>query len=290
MLALLFLCLYLIWGATYVVVKVGLEYAPPLTFAALRAAVGGLALSAYALAASGRFPRDAATHRVAAFLGVVNVAGFLALLNLGLTRVSAGESSILTYTQPLLVALLAWAWLGESLSARSVVGLLLGFAGVVAVVADKVRVAEHPSWLGYAYALGGALAWGLGTVYFRARQARVDLVWTTALQSVYGAAPLAVLAVLERPTLVPSFDLAWTVAFNGLLSSGVAYLIWFYLLRRRTAAEVTGYVFMVPFFAVLFGALALGERLGPTSLLGAALILGGIYLVSRRRPAPEKPG
>ena len=279
----LFLALYLIWGATYAIVKIGLQHAPPLTFTTLRAAIAGVALVAYALAVGRRFPRDAATHRVALVLGALNVAGFLALFNLGLSHVSAGESSILTYTQPLLVSILAWLWLGERLSTRAVLGLGVGFLGVVAVMAGKVQLAGEFPLLGYTYALGGAVAWTLGTVYFRARQAKIDLLWATALQSLYGAVPLLALAlILERPALTPSFELVWTAAFNGLGSSGIAYVIWFYLLRHRPAGEVSSYIFMVPFFAVLFGALILGEQLGIISILGGALVLVGIALVNRR--------
>lgn len=277
----LFLSLCLIWGFTYVALKIGLRHATPLTFTAARALVGGLALGACAMGATGRFPRDAATHRASAVLGLTNVAAFWGLMNLGLTRISAGESSILTYTQPLLVALLAWVWLGEALSARRIAGLLLGFVGVGAVVADKVSIG-HPSWPGYVLTLGGALAWAIGTVYFRARQASLDLLWVTTLQAIYGAGPLAALALLlEGPVIRPSLELGWTVLYTGLGSSALAYLIWFYLLRHRAAAEVGAYIFLVPFFAVLFGAVALGERLGATALLGAGLILAGIYAVNR---------
>lgn len=281
--AALFLALYLIWGATYAVVKIGLHHAPPLTFTTLRAGIAGLALVAYALAIGRAFPRDAATHRIAIILGLFNVAGFLAFFNLGLSRVSAGESSILTYTQPLLVSILAWLWLGERLSRRAGLGLLVGFLGVVAVMAGKVQIAGELPWLGYAYAIGGAVAWTIGTVYFRARQSKVDLLWVTGLQSLYGSVPLLALALLlERPVLSPSFELFWTAAFNGLGSSGIAYLIWFYLLRHRPAGEVAGYIFMVPFFAVLFGALILGEQMGALALVGGALVLVGIALVNRR--------
>jgi probable blue pigment (indigoidine) exporter len=280
----LFLLLCLIWGITYVVLKVGLREAPPLTFAALRALTGGVALVAYALVTTRQFPLDRLTHQTAAFLGITNVAAFLACLNLASARLSAGETSILTYTQPLLVALLAYLWLREPLSRRALAGLLLGFAGVVVVVADKVHLAGSPSWLGYAFGLGGAAAWTVGTVYFRARQRGLNLAWVTALQTVYGAVPLVLLGLfVERPVLTPSFELAWTVAYVGLGSSALAYLIWFYLLRHRPAAEVTAYIFLVPFFAVLSGVLALGEGLSVGTLVGGGLILGGIYAVNGRR-------
>ena len=205
--ALLFLVLCLIWGFTYVALKIGLRYAPPLTFTFARALIGGLALGGYALVTTRRFPTDAFTH-------------------------------------------------------------------------------------GAAVALGGGFFWAVGTVLFRAWQRRLDILWTTALQALYGAVPLALLAfAVERPHFDVTVELGWTLAFTGLGSAGLAYLIYFYLLRHRDVAEVNSFVFLVPFFAVLFGAVILGERLGPISLVGAALILAGIYVVgtrARRAPASTK--
>jgi len=282
--AALFLALCLIWGFTYVAIKLGLHDASPLAFALLRAVIAGVALGGYALATTRRFPRDSYTHRCSVILGLTNVAGFLGLLNLGLTKLSAGESSILTYTQPLIVSVLAWLWLHERLRAGAIVGLLVGFAGVALTVLGKVRLTDDLPWLGYAYGIGGALAWALGTVYFRAHRQRLEILWTTALQAVYGAGPLLVLAlVAETPRLDLTFNLVWTLLYNGVGSSALAYVIWFYLLRSRSSAEVTSYVFLVPVFAVLFGALVLGEVLGPITLAGGALVLLGIYLVNRPR-------
>jgi drug/metabolite transporter (DMT)-like permease len=282
--AALFVVLCLIWGFTYIAIKLGLQDASPLAFAFVRALIAGIALGGYALVTTRRFPRDAYTHRCAIILGLTNVAGFLGLLNLGLTRLSAGESSILTYTQPLMVSVLAWLWLRERLRAGAIVGLLVGFAGVALTVLGKVHLADDLPWLGYAYGIGDALAWAVGTVYFRAHRQRLDILWTSALQAIYGAGPLLVLAlVAETPRLDLTFNLAWTLLYNGLGSSAVAYLIWFYLLRSRSSAEVTSYVFLVPVFAVGFGAAVLGEWLGPVSLAGGALVLLGIYLVNRPR-------
>ena len=285
--AVLFLVLCSIWGFTYVAIKLGLHDASPLLFASARALVAGLVLGGYALLTTRRFPRDAYTHKCALVLGITNVAAFLGLLNLGLTQLSAGESSILTYTQPLMVAGMAWLWLGERIDRLGVVGLALGFVGVAITAFGKVRFADQFPWLGYVYGIGGALAWALGTVYFRAHRQRLDILWTTALQAAYGAGPLIVLAlVAETPRFEPSLTLLWTIVYNGVGSSALAYVIWFYLLRSRSSAEVTSYVFLVPVCAVLSGALVLGEWLGPISLAGSALVLGGIYLVNKpRRPA-----
>ena len=112
----------------------------------------------------------------------------------------------------------------------------------------------------------------------------VDVLWLSALQTVYGGLPfLVVAAVVERWRFNPTLDLLWTTLFAGFLAAGVANLLWFRLLSLHAATVVSTYVFLVPAFAVAFGALVLGEPLSPTLLGGGAVTLAGIGLVSYRR-------
>jgi drug/metabolite transporter (DMT)-like permease len=287
-LPLLFLAIYLIWGFNYVATKIALRDVGPFTLAAARSVLGAVALGAAAAALRRPFPRGAAAQRLAAVVGLLNVTGLLGGMLLGLTVVSAGEASLLTYTQPFQVALLSALLLRERLGARQVAGLTLGFVGVAVVLAPRLRGgADAPSW-GYGAVLAGAFCWALSAVLFRrARTAGshgVDVLWLSAMQTVYGGLPfLVVAALVERWHFNPTLDLLWTTLFLGLLAAGVANLLWFLLLSRHAATVVSTYVFMVPAFAVAFGALLLAEPLAPTLLGGGAITLAGIALVSYRR-------
>jgi drug/metabolite transporter (DMT)-like permease len=288
-LPLLFLLLYLIWGFTYVAIKIGLRWTGPLTMAGARAVIAGLALAALALALGRVAPRLPRVHGMIAVVGVLNVAGLAGMMSLGLTTVSAGETSLLIYTQPLQVAALSAALLGERLARRQVAGLLLGFAGVAVVLAPRIQPSAAPTWWAYAALLFGAGCWALSSVLYRRWQraglplAQVDVVWVSGLQALYGSLPLLVAAwLIEGLRLEPSAELAWTLLFTSLLSTGFANLLWFHLLTRRAATVVSTYVFLVPAFAVTFGAIVLGEPLTPSLLVGGLLTLAGIALVSRQ--------
>jgi drug/metabolite transporter (DMT)-like permease len=291
----LFLLLYLIWGFTYVAIKIGLPFIGALTMAGTRAVIAAVALAAVALALGRPFPRTGAVHRMAALVGLLNVAGLAGMMSLGLTAVSAGETSLLIYTQPLQVAVLGALFTGERPSGRQWVGLVIGFAGTAIVLAPRVQPGAAPVWWAYGVLLLGAFAWALSTVLFsRGRRAgaatdRADVIWLTSLQAAHGAVPLLLAGLLaEGWRLAPTWELAGALAFTGLLSTGLANLLFFYLLTRRTATVVSTAVFLVPAFAVAFGALVLGEPLTPTLLVGGLLTLAGIALVTTA-PTTARP-
>jgi drug/metabolite transporter (DMT)-like permease len=287
-LPLLFLLLYLIWGSTYVVIKIALPYIGPFTLAGARAVLAATALGGLALALGRAFPRARSTHALAAQVGLLNMAGLAGLMTLGLTVVGAGETALLIYTQPLQVAALSALLFGERLAARQVAGLLLGFGGMAVVVLPRLQPGAAPVWWAYGVLLLGAACWALSTVLFRQQQqpdprlAGPDVLWMTALQAGYGA-PVLLLAglALDGWRVQVTFDLIWSLAFTGFLASGLANLLWFFLLTKRTATVVSTYVFLVPAFAVAFGVLVLGEALTLNLLGGGLLTLTGIMLVTR---------
>lgn len=264
------------------VFHLGLEVVPALSFTALRAAVGGLGL-ALLLGLIGRpWPRDLASHRSAAILGMCNVVAFWGFQSLALQRISPGETAILVYLQPILVALGARLWLGETLTTLRTLGLLVGFGGVVAIVGGQGERAGALVWQGYLLGIGAALGWTIGTIAFKRLTPKGDVLWISALQCIYGALPLLVLALAVEGLAVPfTFTAVWTVLYAGLAASAVSYVLWFSLLRQRAASQVAAFVFFVPLAAVLSDAALLGHRFGPFTLVGGAAIVLGIWLVNR---------
>lgn len=295
-LALLFVAIYLIWGFTYVAVRIALRDAAPFTLAFGRAGLATLLLGTVALVRGRPAPRGWRAHAFIALVGVLNVSGLAGLMSLGLATVPAGESSLLTYTQPLQVALLSRLMLGERLAGRQLLGLLIGFGGMVVVLLPRLTGGvANP--VGYAALLLGAFCWALSAVVFRwgGRAAsglpKIDVLWLSALQAAYGAVPLFLAGLLLEGLRVRwTFSLLWSGAFVGLGAAGVANLLWFYLLTQRSATVVAAYVFLVPAFAVVFGGVVLGEPLTLNVALGGLLTLAGIALVTRApgaNPAPD---
>ena len=288
-----FVLVVLFWSSSFAAVKIGLEDSPPLLFAGLRTILGGVLVMVVALVWGGdpKFRRD---WRIFAVLAVFNVAAFIGLQTFTVMHLPSGTAAVLIYLQPILVGFLAWMILGESLTAVKVVGLLLGFSGIAAVSLGGFREVAGVTPTGVALGIASALFWALGTVFFKKYESRVSTLWAVATPFLAGGISLTALGlVIESPT-----DVSWTGSFvvallySALVGTGLAWLLFFGLVRAGEASRVSSFIFFVPLVAVLIGALLLDEALSPSLALGAALVVTGIYLANKasgvRRQASGK--
>lgn len=281
-----FALLVFFWGSAFSVVKVGLEYSPPMIFAGTRTLLGGIAMTLVALAWGGSLylRRD---WPVFLLLTVFNVVLFIGSQTLAILYLPSGTAAVLVYLQPILVGFLAWMTLGEQLSAAKIAGLLLGFSGIVAVSAEGISGAISP--LGILFGTASALFWALGTVYFKHFQERVSTMWSVAIPFLVGGISLTAFSF----TMESWSEVSWTgplfasLAYASLIGIALAWVIWFGLVRAGEASRVSAYIFFVPLVSILVGAVFLDETLSPSLLTGAALIVSGIYLVNRS-PSGEK--
>jgi O-acetylserine/cysteine efflux transporter len=276
-----FLMLVLFWGSAFAVVKVGLGFSPPVLFAGLRSLLGGLAMVAVALLWGGN-PNLRRDWPVFLLLALFNVVLFIGLQTYAILHLPSGSAAVLVYLQPILVGLLAWLILGEPFTAAKFVGLLLGFSGIVAVSAGNISGAAITP-LGVAFGAGSSLSWALGTVFFKKYEARVSTLWAVAVPFLVGGVMLTALGLV-----VESWDdLSWTrgfvasMSYSALVGISAAWVIWFALVRAGEASRVAAYIFAVPLTAVLIGVVFLDEPLGYPLLIGALLVVCGIYLVNR---------
>jgi len=168
-----FVVLVLAWSSSFSVVKVGLDYAPPVLFAGLRTLLSGVIMSGVALVWGGN-PNLGRDWRVFAYLVAFNVVLFIGAQTFAVLYLPSGTAAVLIYLQPILVGVLAWTVLGEPLTATKVVGLLLGFTGIVAVSSGGlIDAAGEVTPLGVVSGVASALFWALGTVGFKRYEARI---------------------------------------------------------------------------------------------------------------------
>jgi O-acetylserine/cysteine efflux transporter len=279
-----FALLVLFWGSAFAVVKVGLGYSPPLLFAGLRSLTGGLAMVLAAVMWGGS-PRLGRDWPVFLLLTLFNVALFIGLQTYAIVYLPSGSAAVLVYLQPILVGLLAWPILGETLTAAKVAGLLLGFSGIVAVGAGSFSGSVGAlSPLGVTLGATSALCWALGTVFFKKYEARVSTLWAVALPFVAGGLMLTAvgLVVEDWGSITWTGTFVSSMLYSGVIGISLAWVIWFALVRAGEASRVASYIFFVPLTAVLIGVLFLDEPLGYTLLVGAAFVVSGIYLVNRQ--------
>ncbi len=277
----------LLWSAAFAVGKLAILDCPPLLLLVGRFFGAGTLMLLAALL--GRMPWTLAPRDVAIFaaLGLANQALFLGLGYVGLADISAGLSTLIASVNPIVTAGLAALVLGERITARKIVGLLLGFGGVALVVQHRLGGDEHLR--GVLFTAAAVMSIVFGTMLFK-RYAPKGGLWTgNAVQSLAaGLATLPVALVVENVgDIVPSVRLGWSFAFLVLFVSVFAYLLWFKILAVSGATAAASYHFLTPPLGVLFGWIILGERVSFTDLIGIVPVMIGIYLVTRPA-APAK--
>jgi drug/metabolite transporter (DMT)-like permease len=188
---------------------------------------------------------------------------------------------VLIYLQPVLVGVLAAPLLGEALTAYKITGLLLGFAGIVVVSVGAFS--GHASLLGVGYAVVGALVWALGTIAFKRYAGVVDGWWAVAIPFLAGGVVLtAGGAAVEGTAISWSGEFVVAFVYASLVGTALSWSLWFGLVASGEAGRAAAYIFFVPLISLVIGAVFLHESLGPSLLVGAALVIVGVYLVNRR--------
>lgn len=290
---LLLAVLVLLWGCNWPLMKIVLNYAPPLWFAALRMAMGAVTLL-LALALMGRLRLPPRGDLPLVFtIGLLQMAAYMALVNLALMSVPAGRSAVLAYTVPLWVAPGAVLLLGERLSRGRLLGLLLGVTGLV-VLFNPLAFPWHDSaaLAGNALLLVAALAWAAAILFTRRRRWRSSALALAPWQLLVATPPLLLLALLFEgvPAIEWSQELIWLMLYNGPLATGFCYLLIMTLTMALPAVTLSLGLLAIPACGVLASTLALGEALPPSLLAGMILILGGLVAVNLPSASPSAAG
>jgi drug/metabolite transporter (DMT)-like permease len=272
-----------VWGVAFVGLKEVVSHGPPITLAGARFVLGGALLvplarrRALAPPPPGRRLRPLSLQEIL-LVGLLQTTLLYGLGFLGVQRTTAGASALLLNTNPVLVALLAWPMLGEPLEGSSLAGIVLALAGVATV---SVR-SGLGSPLGIALLLGGALAWASASIVIK-RMGSVDLLRLSCGQMLVGGLPLLVLGIVTEHRLphLTAGDVGW-FAFLVVPATAMNFVLWFGLLERYSATAMTSWLFLIPVFGVLSGALFLHEPLSWRVVAGGLLVVAGVLLSQRQ--------
>ena len=274
--------LCVLWASMFIVQRLALEVAPPLWVAAGRVTVAAASLSWLAPRVL-RLDRRGLVTVVA--LGLLNQYAFVGLQVAGLRTVAAGPAAALIYLQPVLVVLASGPVLGERLTPRRLVAVLLGFAGVAVVGLHQSAAASAG---GVLLLLAAAVCWSAGALVTSA--SREPVMALVAGQHFVGAPLLVATAALAEP--FPALSTRFVVCvLSAGCGSGVAWILWSELLRRGEASVVSTWLFAVPVLAAVLGVVFLGESLSVALVVGIALVAVAVRLAAsgprdgRARPA-----
>jgi drug/metabolite transporter (DMT)-like permease len=271
--------LALIWGYSWVVMKIALDYVQPFTFAAMRTAIGAVAL--LALLPLLKRPLRPKAVGPTAILGVLQTTGFVGLLTWALEGGGAGKTSILTYTMPFWLLLMAWMFLRERLQGFQWVAVGLALCGLVLVLTPWELKDGFSSFI----AVGGALFWAASAVYAKVLRKRheVDLLSLTAWQMLFGSVPLIIISLATWSTNPqwPSVFIA-ALIYVAILGNSLAWILWLYILNSFTAGTAGLATLLTPVIGISSAWIQLGERPGLIEGLGMIAIVGALLLVALR--------
>lgn len=266
-----------IWGYSYVATKVALQYSQPLTFAALRVALGAacLFLVMIVLRRSLRPPPLGYT----VVIGLLQTTMDVGLFTLALEHGGAGRVAMLIYIMPFWLLLLAWAFLSERLRGVQWLAVSLAFAGLVLVVAPW----QLHGVMSSLFAVLSGVSWAASALVVKLMQRthHVDVLSLTTWQMVLGALPLIVLAIVMYDG-----GLEWTSGFvfglvyTAIPANALAWMLWLYALRALSAGPAGLGTLAVPVLSVLAAWLQLGDKPTGVEAIGMALIVAGLAVLA----------
>lgn len=273
-----------VWGANWPIMKIALDSIAPLTFAAARLILGALTMIVVlGWRREFRLPTRADVPVVLS-VGLLQLAGFLIFVNLGLLTVEAGRSAILSYTTMIWVTPAAVWLLGERMSRGKTFGVLCGIVGVAAMFNPlSFDWSDDAAVIGNAFLLGGALCWAIGILHVRGHRWRQSALVLSPWQMLVGLVPTAALALwFEHDQPIQwSGALVAVLAYNGPIATAFALWAWLSVNRSLPAIASSMGSLGVPAAGVVLSVLLLDEPVTFANLAGLGLITLGLVLVAR---------
>lgn len=294
-LLLAFASIYVIWGSTYLGIRVAIETMPPFLMAGARFILSGAILLALLKVRGTAWPTFAQI-RTNTFIGMLLLLGGNGFVVWAEQSIPSGITALLIGVSPLSIVLTEWAWPGGTRpGAITMAALLLGFAGVTWLAAPWEAAADGGlDPLGASAILAASIFWAIGSIYSRHSKHGADPFLAAALQMLGGGAALLVAAAAHgdfgRFDASAISSRSW-FAFTYLTAIGslVGFSTFVWLMKNTTPARVATYAYVNPVVAVFLGWLLLDEPIGPRTLVASAVIVTAVAIITTQKTRPTKP-
>ena len=282
---LIFLALGFMWGSSYLFIKLAVDSFGTFTLITLRLLIGAAFLWVVLRASGTALPRDRRMYGHLLVMAIINIAIPFSLITWAEQSVDSALAAVINATVPLAVLVIAPMFLpDEPIRVNGILGLMIGFIGVVLIVSPGLTAADGDP-MGELALLGSSFSYAIGNVYARRNVRGLPPLIPAVFQVTFGLLIVGTLAlVFEQPWATATPDLeAWvSVIWLGILGSGLAYLAYFRLLGRWGATRTSLVAYLLPVFGIVLGFLVLQEPIDPTLIVGTVLIIGGVALVNGR--------
>ena len=276
-----------VWGGSFLFNAILVAELPVITIVAIRVTVAALALWGFARVTGRKIPTRPQVWGALLILGVLNNAIPFSLIVQGQTQITSGLASILNATTPLFTILVAGFFLtDERFSILRVLGVIVGFSGVILMVGPEALGGLGADFWAQLCALGAALSYGFASVFGRRfRELKVDPVMVATGQVTMSSLvlwPIALWSDGPQDILDLSFNAAASMFGLAVLCTSFAYIVYFLILERAGATNISLVTFLVPISAIILGVLVLGESIFIKEIIGMTLIGLGLAIIDGR--------
>lgn len=279
-----FLALGLMWGSSYLFIKLAVNDFGTVTLVALRLAIGAALLWAVILRTGQKIPPRGRIYGHLFVMGLINITLPFFLITWAEQRTSSSIAAVLTSLVPLFSSILAPIFIhDEPLRLNAIAGLVVGFVGVIVLTSRELGSASFDLISDLAL-VGAALSYGAGAVYSRRNVRGLPPMVPAVFQVTFALLVSGIIAVvLERPwDARPSAIAVGSIVWLGLLGSGFAYMAFFRLLAHWGAVRTTLVAYVIPVVGIALGWIVLGEPVDARLLIGSGLVIAGVALVNSR--------
>ena len=284
-----FLAVCIIWGSTYLAIRIGVSEFPPTLFAGIRFLVAGSLMLAFSVYKGLKLPIDFSEVRKISIVGLFLLLGGNGCVVWAETRINSGVASLLVATVPLFMALIELVLPNRpKLNLKGWSGLLIGFGGVALLVFSNSTEASVDI-LGIILLLIGAFSWAMGSVYSKSFKASSSIIPNIAIQMLAGGLGLFIVGTSfgELFKIHITSKGMGSILYLIFFGSIVGYSCYFYILEKWPTAKAGTYAYVNPLVAVLLGALILNEPISIDVIMSTVVILSGVILVQTSKTKTE---
>jgi drug/metabolite transporter (DMT)-like permease len=276
--------LSVLWGASFFFIAVANPHVPPFTLVLGRVGLAALALLSLVFLVGERLPTTVTGWWPFVVQAVVNNVIPFTLMVYGQHRIASGLAAVLNATTPLFTLVVARLFVGEALSASKLAGVVLGIAGVGVLVGPEALNSNASSAIGMLCILGAALSYAVSALSMRRLRQIPPLVSSAAQLTCSTAMLLPLAGAIDRFWLLPVPGWPATLAVLGLalLSTALAYIVFFRINATAGPTNVMLVTLLIPVTATLLGVLILGETLTSHQVAGALVITSGLLVIDGR--------
>jgi drug/metabolite transporter (DMT)-like permease len=285
------LTLCVVWSSTWLAIKIGLRDLPPISFVAIRFLIAILVLLAVSIGRTHLLPQTRNDYVVLAVTGILMFAVNYTLLFWAELHVSSGLAAVLQATIPLFGMMFAhWMLPDEPLRLPKLAGAIIAIGGVTVICGRLLGFNGSLAFWGGVAVIVGAASAAFANVLVKAKTMRLAPAMLAAWQMIFGTAPLLLLGLVVDGNPV---RFHWTglsvfcLFYLAVIGSALTFLLLYWLLPRLTVAQLQSISLITPPGAVMLGWLLGGEIFPISSLLGAVLVLVGVWMIFRKAPVPE---